>query len=107
MSTATPEVDEQPRPSDLLIREQQNLQIIEAPGGGLFNADGTVDIVIARPCAGRGQGGHIFEADMLQREHPKLRGLSVFVNHDSPIARKARTRWKRSSARSRRRSRPA
>lgn len=99
MSTVTTDVDEQPRPSDLLIREQQPLHILQStdPGGdGVFNADGTVDIVIARPCAGRGSAGHIFEAAMLEREHPKMRGLSIFVNHDSPVARKARAGLPRS-----------
>ena len=47
-----------PRPGDMLIREQQNLQIVEATDGndGIFNADGTVNMVIVRPCNGRGPG---------------------------------------------------
>lgn len=81
----------QPRPSDLLIREQFDLQILESPDGdGVFNADGTVNMVLIRPCNGRGPGTRIYEAEVLARDAGKFKGWAMFDNHDSPVARKAR-----------------
>jgi hypothetical protein len=83
-----------PRPSDLLIRESADLTILESRegGDGVFNPDGTVDMVLIRPCAGRGVFNNIYEADVLKRdaEAGVFKGWPMFDNHDNPAARKAR-----------------
>jgi hypothetical protein len=85
-TTATP-----PRPSDLLIREQHDLFILEADAGdGVFNADGTVNMVLIRPCNGRGPYNNIYESSVLERDAGTFKGWPMFDNHDSPVARKAR-----------------
>jgi hypothetical protein len=81
-----------PRPSDLLIREQFDLSLLESTDGGdgIFNADGTVNMVLIRPCNGRGPGNRIYEAEVLERDAGTFKGWAMFDNHDSPVARKAR-----------------
>ena len=93
MSTIADPATDEVRPSDLLIREEHDLTILESTdeaGDGVFNADGTVNMVIVRPCNGRGPGSRIYDPQILEAEVPKFRGLSMFDNHDSPAARKAR-----------------
>lgn len=80
-----------PRPADLLVREQFDITLLEAPGGdGVFNPDGTVNMVLLRPCNGRGPGNSIYEAAMLERDAQNFVGWSMFDNHDSPVAKRAR-----------------
>lgn len=79
-----------PRPSDLLIHEKQPLAIIEAPGGGVFNPDGTVNMVLIRPCNGRGPYKNIYEAPMLSGQASNFKGWPMFDNHENPKARIAR-----------------
>lgn len=81
-----------PKPADLFLREQFDLAVLEAPDGdgGVFNADGTVNMVLLRPCNGRGPGNSIYEADMLARDAKNFVGWSMFDNHDSPVAKRAR-----------------
>jgi hypothetical protein len=80
----------QPKPSDHLIRDALPLRVVEAPGGDVMNPDGTVTVVIQRPCAGRGPGDRIFEASMLEANAGVFKGWPMFDNHDSPLARRAR-----------------
>lgn len=89
---------DQPRPSDLLIQESQgDLHILEsdAGGDGVFNPDGTVNMVLIRPCNGRGLFNNIYESTMLEREAGKFKGWPMFDNHESPIARRARAPFPR------------
>lgn len=81
--------------TDLVIRGSEDLRIVEADthrpaGAPAFNADGTLDVVIMRPGAGRGPGQRIFEADMLAANAHKFAGWPMFDNHESPQARRAR-----------------
>lgn len=86
----------QPRPDDLLIREQFDLALLEsADGDGVFNADGTVNMILLRPCNGRGIGQRIYEADVLERDAGVFKGLTMYDNHDAPAARKARAPFPR------------
>lgn len=90
-----------PLPSDRVIRgEGIGLRVLEsaAGGDGIFNPDGTVNIVIQRPGAGRGPGNRIFEAAHLAADCAAgtFVGWPCFDNHDSPIARKARAGLPRS-----------
>lgn len=80
------------KPSDLLIRESSDLCILEAADGGdgVFNPDGTVNMVLIRPCNGRGLYNNIYETDVLARDAGKFKGWSSFDNHESPQARKVR-----------------
>lgn len=76
---------------ELLIHEQADLTILEAPDGdGVFNPDGTVNMVLIRPCNGRGPYNNIYEADMLRQNAAAFKGYPMFDGHDSPAARKAR-----------------
>lgn len=94
---------------DLKIREQQPLQLVETATDGhstlldlalleaatadtpvTFNPDGTIDMVIIRPCNGRGTGSRIYEAAMLERNAGVFSGWASYDNHESPAARKAR-----------------
>ena len=81
---------------DLAIHESTPLAfaapdgVREADGDGIFNSDGTVNMVLIRPCHGRGMYNNIYEADMLARNAGKFKGLPIFDNHDSPVARTAR-----------------
>jgi peptidoglycan hydrolase-like protein with peptidoglycan-binding domain len=95
-----------PSAEDLAIHEQSDLVLVEtvadvstivdlalleAAGDTVqFNADGTVDFVILRPCNGRGEGKRIYEADMLARNAGVFAGWPAYDNHDSPLARQAR-----------------
>lgn len=87
---------EQPRPSDLLIRDEHSLLLLEAPGGdGVFNPDGTVNVAILRPCDGRGPGGRIYPAKTLQEAAPSFSGLPSYLNHEDPRARRAAAKMRR------------
>jgi hypothetical protein len=55
-----------------------------------FNADGTIDFVIIRPCNGRGTGNRIYEAAVLERDAQVFTGWPVYDNHESPEAARAR-----------------
>lgn len=86
----------EPAPT-LAVHEQAPLAFVPGPdaleaagGDGIFNADGTVNMVIIRPCHGRGMYNNIYEADMLARDAGKFASLPIFDNHESPVARKAR-----------------
>jgi hypothetical protein len=59
-------------------------------GDAMFNADGTIDFVIIRPCHGRGIANAIYEAPMLARDAEVFKGLPVYDNHDSEMAKRAR-----------------
>jgi hypothetical protein len=63
--------------------------VLEAAGRGPFDADGNVLVHIIRPCAGKGRGRHIYEADMLRREAPKFAGWPMYIDHESPEAVRA------------------
>jgi hypothetical protein len=69
-----------------------DLRVLEAAVDGdvKFNADGTVDMVLIRPCHGRGVGNRIYEADMLKRYAPTFAGLAMYDSHESPAAARAR-----------------
>jgi hypothetical protein len=76
---------------DVRLREVTSLALVEASAGdGPFNPDGTVNVVIVRPCNGRGPGQHIFEAAVLEREAPKWAGVPQYLNHDVEASRRAR-----------------
>jgi carbon monoxide dehydrogenase subunit G len=51
--------------------------------------DGTVLLHLIRPCIGRGRGRHLYEADMLERNAGNFAGWKMYVDHQSPEARKA------------------
>lgn len=74
----------------MLIRESFELAIVETAAHELFNPDGSIDMVLIRPCHGRGAGSRIYEADMLAEHASALSGVPMYDNHDSPAAKKAR-----------------
>lgn len=84
-------MDPNEQTTDLRISEQFDLQLMEAANAAdPFNADGTIDMVIIRPCSGRGYGSRIYEADMLAANHQVFAGKTMFDNHEAPEAKRAR-----------------
>lgn len=93
---------------DLRLHEESDLAIVETVGGQLvamdlrlveataqteqvkFNADGTVDMVLIRPCSGRGVGNRIYEAEMLSQNAHVFSGWPMYDNHESEAAKRAR-----------------
>jgi len=67
---------------DLTLRESATL--VEGVAD-----DGTVLLHLIRPCVGRGRGRHVYEADMLEENAHKFQGWKMYVDHQSPEARKA------------------
>lgn len=67
---------------DLTLIEPARL--VEAAAG-----DGTVLIHLIRPCVGKGRGRRLYEADMLRDNADKFVGWKMYVDHESPAARKA------------------
>jgi len=68
--------------SDLNLRESAAL--VEG-----VSDDGTVTLHLIRPCVGRGRGSHLYEADMLAENAHKFVGWKMYVDHQSPEARRA------------------
>lgn len=58
--------------------------------GASFNEDGTLNVVIIRPCHGRGFGGRIYTPDMLRENAHVFSGFPMFDNHELPKDRQAR-----------------
>lgn len=84
-STAT---DRQPPAEAFSLRE--SISLAEAIGGGsIFDEDGNVPVHIIRPGIGKGVGHHLYEAEMLQANASKFTGWKMYVDHESPQARKA------------------
>lgn len=89
---------QQPRPSDLLIRDEMRLTLLESPDGGTegaFNADGSVNVVVIRPCDGRGPGRHIYPPSTLREAAPSFSGLPSYLNHEDVKARRAAQKIRR------------
>lgn len=101
------------QPSDLLLRESTygsilmrdgsgSLRLVESNGEGgdaVFNDDGTFNAVLLRPCVGRGPAGvgggpgrRIYTNDLLEAlaRDDTVEGWPSYMNHESPIARRAR-----------------
>lgn len=76
---------------DLRISEEIGFELVEAAGqADPFNDDGTVDMVLIRPCRGKGPGGHIYTAEMLEAHHGVFANRPMFDNHESIQAKRAR-----------------
>lgn len=78
---------------DAEVHEVSGLQTIKSRAGGTFNDDGTVNVVILRPCHGRGFANAIYEAPMLERDAGVFEGWPMFLNHsedDLPGRRRGR-----------------
>jgi hypothetical protein len=58
--------------------------LLEADAGpASFNADGTLNVVVMRPCHGRGQANAIYPADVLARDAGVFAGLPMHRGHRS------------------------
>jgi hypothetical protein len=85
-------------PSDLLIRDAHPLDLIESTdpaGDGPFNADGTVNVALIRPCDGRGPGARIYTRDVLEATAPMYSGWASYMNHEDPRVRRAAAKMRR------------
>ena len=51
-------------------------------------SDGLIPLVVIRPGLGRGKGSHLYEADMLARHASLFQGWKMYVDHQSPDAKK-------------------
>lgn len=60
-----------------------------AEPGGVFDAKGRVPVVVIRPGIGKGKGRHLYEADMLRENAHKFTGWKMYIDHQSPDARRA------------------
>ena len=66
-------------------------EIREAGGGGSAGAireDGLVPVIVIRPGVGRGKGRHIYTPKMLQEHAHIFKGWRMFVDHQSPEAKR-------------------
>lgn len=72
----------------LTLHESISLAIEEG-ATTIFDEDGCVPIHIIRPGIGKGQGKHLYEASMLKRDAGKFAGWRMYVDHQSPEARRA------------------
>lgn len=68
------------------------LRLVEATAEAstTFNDDGTVNVVILRPCRGRGPGARIYTPDMLRENADVFAGWPMFENHEPETAKRAR-----------------
>jgi hypothetical protein len=57
--------------------------------GGVFDDQGRVPLHIIRPGIGKGRGRHLYEAQMLQENADVFSGWRMFLNHQSPEAKRA------------------
>jgi hypothetical protein len=72
----------------LALSEGVTLSLDE--GAGLvFDSDGTIPLHIIRPGVGKGRGRHLYEASMLARDAKHFTGWRMYVDHQSPEARRA------------------
>lgn len=78
--TRTPDVVET---IPLLLQESTD-------GGGPFNEDGTVNVVLIRPGQARGRGKRVYPRELLESQHSFFKGLPMFDNHESPAIKKLR-----------------
>jgi hypothetical protein len=62
---------------------------IEEGSTTIFDDDGTVPVHIIRPGIGKGRGKHLYEANMLASNAHKFTGWRMYVDHQSPEARRA------------------
>jgi hypothetical protein len=79
--------------SDLSCRETidsivPDLALVEAVARHGGRSDGLIPLVVIRPGLGRGKGSHLYEADMLARNAPVFQGWKMYVDHQSPEAKK-------------------
>jgi hypothetical protein len=51
--------------------------------------DGTVLVHVIRPCIGKGRGRHLYTAEMLEANATKFKDWPMYVDHQSPAARRA------------------
>lgn len=77
-----------PETEALQLSESISLAIEEG-ATTIFDADGCVPVHIIRPGIGRGRGKHLYEASMLAKNAHKFNGWRMYVDHQSPEARKA------------------
>jgi hypothetical protein len=75
--------------SDALTLNESITLAIEEGASTIFDADGTVPVHIIRPGVGKGRGRHLYEAAMLALNAHKFNGWRMYVDHQSPEARKA------------------
>lgn len=75
------------------VVESRDVQALEEAArrhtGG--RTDGLVPLVVIRPGIGRGKGKHLYESDMLREavEQGRFQGWKMYVDHQSPEAKKA------------------
>lgn len=62
---------------------------VEEGATTIFDEDGCVPIHIIRPGIGKGRGRHLYEAAVLKRDAHKFTDWRMFVDHQSPEARRA------------------
>jgi hypothetical protein len=75
------------------LRDTIDLALLEAPGGdGIFNSDGTVNVVLIRPCNGRGPGARVYTRELLEAAAPMFSGWGSYLNHPDTAGPRSRMR---------------
>jgi hypothetical protein len=75
---------------NLTLTEALSSRWQPAEPGSVFDAQGRVPIHIIRPGVGKGKGRHLYEANMLARDAHVFKGWKMYVDHESPEAKKAK-----------------
>jgi hypothetical protein len=75
--------------SDALHLSESISLAIEESATTVFDSDGCVPVHIIRPGVGKGRGRHLYEANMLRANAHKFTGWRMYVDHQSPEARRA------------------
>lgn len=63
------------------------IESLETPTA--LREDGTVELILIRPCVGQGRGRHLYEAQMLEENAGVFAGWKMYANHQSKAAREA------------------
>lgn len=74
------------------LEHEAHLELHESAkvgAAGPIREDGLVPLHIIRPGIGRGKGRHLYEAKMLEEHAGVFKGWKMFVDHQSPEAKKA------------------
>ena len=78
------------KPQSDTRRLNESIALTEAvEGDSIFDENGCVPIHIIRPGIGKGRGRHLYEAKMLEANADKFAGWKMYIDHESPEARKA------------------
>lgn len=83
------ELRESIRLEDSLVLTEALASRWEPEAGSVFDSKGRIPIHVIRPGIGKGKGKHLYEPDMLEEAAANFAGWKMYVDHQSPEAKKA------------------